>query len=186
MSTEPSHKRHAVPGEEPDIFESPLEVPCVRRTGLWAIGTSSVAFVLQFYRSRSVGRAFNVMVPIGVISGTVAWVSCRREWVYKHNAMRMVQEMRELEPRLLRFHSLDKEEDAEERRALLREVATKFDQLRKLGIDLHKSEALDPKAKRMLRQLEEKIRNEDAEVQATVVAAANAAAAPDGGVRGEV
>jgi hypothetical protein len=203
MSAE-SPKRHAVPGQEPDIFENPLEVPCVRRTGLWAIGTSSVAFLLRFYSSRSIGRALNVMVPMGVISGTVTWISCRREWVQKHKTMRLVQEMRELEPRLMRFQYLGKgEEDVAERRALVREVATKLDQLRQVGIELDKSEALDPKTKLLFRSIEESIRREDAAARAEAAAAAaaavateaaaakagaayNGATAPDGGIRGEV
>ena len=92
MEEEP--KRHAVPGEEPDIFENPLEVPCFRRTGLWTIGTSTATFLLRYFGTRSVPKAVNMMIPVGLLSATATWISCRREWNRKHASMRALQKVR--------------------------------------------------------------------------------------------
>jgi hypothetical protein len=208
MSDEPilsTRAKHAVPGQEPDLLDSPLQVPCVRRTGLWTLGTSSVAFLLRYFGTRSVGSAVNMMVPVALVSAGVAWVSCRREWVQKHEVVRTIQvggwvggllwwwvrplcacrassadsspppaslslspsgssasqqELKELQPRTARYHSLKGPEHEEERRALRLEYASKLQKLKRLGLSPSNNEDMDEATKATLQKFEAQLEAE--------------------------
>ena len=157
-STPEGNRKHAVPGEEPDLFSNPLEVPCVRRTGLWTIATSSAAFLLRFYSTRSVPKALNIMVPLGVVSATVTWITCRREWFQKHETLKTVQQIRELHPKVQRLYSLgDSPEDEEEKNAIRAEVYGKLMHLRELGFDFD-DDGIDESTRAALKKVEDDMR----------------------------
>eukprot|EP00750_Incisomonas_marina_P033362 INCI9805.1.p2 GENE.INCI9805.1~~INCI9805.1.p2 ORF type:complete len:177 (+),score=34.89 INCI9805.1:114-644(+) len=154
------NKRHPVPGDEPDIFQNPLEVPCFRRTALWTIGTSTAGFLLSFQRHRSIPRALNIMIPLGVASSCMTWILCRREWSDKHARMRTVQQIRELSPKVVRYGMLG-EDDWEEKMAIRRELAEKMAEIKAYGIDLDDPQVLNKQLRAALHKLEAEVQKDE-------------------------
>ena len=94
-----------------------------------------------------------MMIPIGVASSMFTWISCRREWKQKHDTMRTVQELRELEPKARRYRSLGPE-DSEKKEAFRKEVAEKIVALRRLGVDLDNDQLIDPSMRALVLKVE--------------------------------